>query len=61
MLLGVVVAMIVVFTLWVRQPFSHFNMQDPAVVTKVKNLKKETVKDYINAFEALHSSQNNPY
>jgi hypothetical protein len=61
MLLGVVVAMIVVFTLWVRQPFGSFTSQEPAVMTKVKNLKEATMKDYLNAFEVLHSGQNNPY
>lgn len=61
MLFGVVVAMIVVLTLWVRQPFNNVTLSDPAVVTKVKKLKEATVKDYVNAFEVLHSGQNNPY
>jgi hypothetical protein len=61
MLLGVLVAMIVVFTLWARQPFSYPISQEPAVVTKVKKLKEATVKNYVNAFEVLHSGQNNPY
>lgn len=60
MVVGVVVAMILVLTTWVRQPVSHFPSQEPAVMSKVKKLKDATVNDYVKVFEVRHLGQNNP-
>lgn len=60
LLIGVIVALIVVFTLWIRVPFSQVTSHVP-VVTKLKKFKEAAVKDYVRAFEVLPSGQNNPY
>jgi hypothetical protein len=60
LLLGVVVAVIVVFTLWIRQPFSSSTSHIP-VVTTLKKINEATKKNYVSAFEVLHSGRSNPY
>jgi hypothetical protein len=58
-LIGVIVAVIVIFTLWVRQPFGHSILRFP--LAEVEKARAVAVKEYINVFEALRSNRNNPY
>jgi hypothetical protein len=57
---GVVVALIVIFTLWFRQPSVVANGR-PKVTTDFSTLRKESIKRYFIAFEELLSDLNSPY
>lgn len=61
LLLGILVALIIVFTLWIRQPskpISTFGIKRPSVVQSIKNT---VIKTYVNVAEVLLSDQSNPY
>ena len=62
LVLGIVVALVVIFTLWLRQPSGTFSdtlkVSTPAGVSTVK---KSAVKNYFAAFEELLSGRSNPY
>jgi hypothetical protein len=60
LLIGVLVALIVIFTLWIRVPFGQSVLQMPRV-TEVQRIKDAAAKEFVNAFEALHSGRSNPY
>lgn len=62
LLIGVIVAVIVVFTLWIRQPF---NLAPGPTKTSglpgVEIIKKSVIKNYVSGFEELVSGRSNPY
>lgn len=62
LLIGVIVAAIVIFTLWIREPSNPFprTSKAPGVPT-FQMLKKSMIKNYLNGFEELLSGRNNPY
>ncbi len=59
LLIGVIVAVIVILTLWVRQPFVPGILRFP--IADVQKVREIAIKECINAFEELHSNQNSPY
>ena len=59
LLIGVIVAVIVIFTLWARQPFDQSTLRIP--IAGKQNLKEVAVRKYVKAFEVLPLDQNNPY
>ena len=59
LLIGVIVAVIVIFTLWIRQPFRQNTLRIP--IADIEKVSKVTLKKYVNAFEVLRSNRNNPY
>ena len=59
LLIGVIVAVIVIFTLWVRQPSGHSILRLP--IAEIQKVREVAIKERINVFEALLSNQNNPY
>ena len=62
LVLGIVVALVVIFALWLRQPAGTFSdtlkLPTPAGVSTVK---KSAIKNYVAAFEELLSGRSNPY
>lgn len=62
LVLGIVVALVVIFTLWLRQPSGAFSdtlkLPTPAGLSTVK---KSSIKNYFSAFEELLSGRSNPY
>ena len=62
LVLGIVVALVVIFTLWLRQPSGTFSdtlkLPTPAGISTVK---KSAIKNYFAAFEELLSGRSNPY
>jgi hypothetical protein len=59
---GVVVALIVAFTLWFRQPLNALPGKPKVTgTTGFSSLRKESMKKYFIAFEELLSDLNNPY
>lgn len=66
LLLGIAVALIVLFTFWLRQPdsFSKLPSTTPTSFQRVyesMNETKEQVEQMANGFLVLFSNQNNPY
>jgi hypothetical protein len=62
LIIGVVVAVIVVFTLWIRQPLSAYLPTSHASGSiEIRKVTRTPLKNYFNAFEELLSGQNNPY
>lgn len=68
LLLGIIVALIVIFTLWIRQPSDSFSItsktqtESPfAGFKKLFSHKKSTIGNYLNGFAALFSDRSNPY
>ena len=59
LVIGVIVAVIVIFTLWVRQPFGHSILRLP--IAEVQKVRDVALKEHINAFEVLLSNRSNPY
>jgi hypothetical protein len=62
LVLGIVVALVVVFTLWLRQPSGVFSdtLKFPTRAG-ISTVKKSAIKNYFAAFEELLSGRNNPY
>jgi hypothetical protein len=61
LLLGIVVALTVIFTLWIRQPSGTFsNILKLSTPSGMSAIKKSLIKDFV-VFEELFSSQSNPY
>ncbi|WP_276374212.1 hypothetical protein [Chryseolinea sp. H1M3-3] len=59
---GIAVALIVIFTLWIRKPaYASFKTSTIPALSKFYSVKKVQVEAYINAFGVLFSSRNNPY
>jgi hypothetical protein len=62
LVLGIAVALVVIFTLWLRHPSGSFSdslrIPTPAGVSTVK---KSSVKNYFAAFGELLSGRSNPY
>ena len=62
LILGIIVAVIVIFTLWVRQPSKVFSGTSKGLgFSGLRVVEKSAVKNYFNAFEELLSNRNNPY
>ena len=62
LILGVVVAFIVILTLWLRQPLeSFFDASYFPGTSQIEMLKKEIVDTYVSAFAELVSGRSNPY
>jgi hypothetical protein len=62
LLIGVVVALIVIFTLWVRQPISNLAPRSKStVLSGIRNVKIAAFRSYVIAFEEHLSGRNNPY
>lgn len=62
LLIGVVVALIVIFTLWIRQPLDVYPRTSKApVLSEIHKLKNTALKNYISVFEELLSGRNSPY
>lgn len=59
LLIGVAVAVIIIFTLWVRQPFAQNPLRIP--IADIQKIREITLKKSVNAFEVLRSNRNNPY
>ena len=62
LVIGIVVALLVVFTLWLRQPSGTFSdtLRLPKH-TGISAVKKSAIKNYFAAFEELLSGRSNPY
>jgi hypothetical protein len=67
LVLGILVALIVIFALWGRQPFSSYSKTKKVpsgisntIITQFYTLKKSAIKTYA-VFEELHSNRSNPY
>jgi hypothetical protein len=61
LVLGIVVALAVIFTLWIRQPAGTFsNILKLSTPTGMSTIKRSLIKDFV-VFEELFSNQNNPY
>lgn len=68
LVMGIVVALIVVFSLWSRQPFgSHLKTKGaPAdvsntIISQFYTIKESVIKGYFGASSVLLSKQSNPY
>jgi hypothetical protein len=67
LVLGIVVALIVIFTLWLRQPVHGSPRNSDPRTSFFYNFKKSftqkkvTVERHFNGFVGLLSNQNNPY
>jgi hypothetical protein len=67
LVLGILVALIVIFAIWSRQPFNSYSKtkKGPSsisntIITRFYTLKKSVIKGYV-VFEELHSNRSNPY
>ena len=62
LVLGIVVALLVIFTLWLRQPSGTFS-DSLKLPTRagISTVKKSSIKNYVAAFEELLSGRSNPY
>ncbi len=61
-ILGIVVALIVVFALWIRQPSKSLSKTSQVEWRwDFHMLKDKTAKIYVSAFEELLSGRNSPY
>lgn len=62
LLIGVIVAVIVVFTLWIRQPLNAIpGTTKTSGLPSIQILKKSVIKNYVSGFEELLSGRSNPY
>ena len=62
LLAGVVVAVIVAFTIWFRQPLNALPGKPKVTgTTGISSFKKEKMKKYFIVFEELLSDLNSPY
>jgi hypothetical protein len=66
LLLGIVVALLVAFTFWLREPTvqSAKPTSEVSTIQKVSNAldaKKKFIASYINDFSVLFSNRSNPY
>ena len=62
LLIGVVVALIVIFTLWVRQPYIDLAPRSKATVLfGTRKASNAAFKNYVIAFEEHLSGRSNPY
>lgn len=62
LLLGILVALIVIFTLWIRQPANAISRTSKVPgFSRLYSIKKNILKRYVIVFDALHLNQNSPY
>ena len=61
LVLGIVVALTVIFTLWIRQPSGTFSdILKFSTPSGMSTIKRSLIKDFV-VFEELFSNQSNPY
>lgn len=67
LVVGIVVALIVIFTLWLRQPVNAFTRNDDPRTSLFYNLKrsftqkKVMIEQQVNGLAGLLLNRNNPY
>jgi hypothetical protein len=62
LVLGIVVALVVIFTLWLREPSGAFSgTLKLSTPTGLSTVKKSVIKNYFYVFEELQLDRSNPY